>query len=187
MKIIFAQGNPGNQYEKTRHNIGWMVIDKLAKQLNAAFIHKPKFSASIAESSLNGEKILLVKPLTFYNDTGVSARALIDFYKISTKDILVLHDDLMIDFGKLRIRLSGRDAGNNGVKSLNAYLGKDFARLRIGIYTILRNKIHDKDFVLKKFTKDEIQLIEEKIIPQSIKIIHDFINDNLEPTSWSAL
>ncbi len=94
---------------------------------------------------------------------------------------------LMIDFGKLRIRLSGRDAGNNGVKSLNAHLGKDFARLRIGIYTILRNKIHDKDFVLKKFTKDEIQLIEEKIIPQSIKIIHDFINDNLEPTSWSAL
>ena len=187
MKIIFAQGNPGNQYEKTRHNIRWMVIDKLAKQLDADFIHKPKFSASIAESSLNGEKILLVKPLTFYNDTGVSARALIDFYKISTKDILVLHDDLMIDFGKLRIRLSGRDAGNNGVKSLNAHLGKDFARLRIGIYTILRNKIHDKDFVLKKFTKDEIQLIEEKIIPQSIEIIHDFINDNLEPTSWSAL
>ena len=174
MKIIFAQGNPGNQYEKTRHNIGWMIIDKLAKQLDAAFIHKPKFSASIAESS-------------FYNDTGVSARALIDFYKISTKDILVLHDDLMIDFGKLRIRLSGRDAGNNGVKSLNTHLGKDFARLRIGIYTILRNKIHDKDFVLKKFTKDEIQLIEEKIIPQSIEIIHDFINDNLEPTSWSAL
>lgn len=187
MKIIFAQGNPGQQYQQTRHNIGWLIIDALASQTNAQFTAKPKFYAAIADIKLHSERILLVKPTTFYNQTGQSARALIDFYKLTNNDILVLHDDLAIDFGKLRIRQQGRDAGNNGIKSLNAHLGTNFARLRLGIYSPLRDKIHDADFVLKCFTNDELNQINNKIAPAALALIDDFISGKLEPTSTDAL
>ncbi|MEP6710637.1 MAG: aminoacyl-tRNA hydrolase, partial [Candidatus Saccharibacteria bacterium] len=134
MKLIFAQGNPGDQYNTTRHNVGFAILDALAKKFEASFTSKPKFFADIAELNIEGEKILLVKPATFYNETGKSARALVDFYKLApATDVLVVHDDLALPFGTLRTREKGSDAGNNGIKSLNAHLGPDYARLRIGI------------------------------------------------------
>jgi PTH1 family peptidyl-tRNA hydrolase len=156
MKIILAQGNPGSEFTSTRHNVGFYMIDQLASAHGAAFVPKSKFYADIAEVVIGGEKILLVKPTTYYNETGRTARALVDFYKINpASDLLVIHDDLALPFGTIRTRPSGSDAGNNGIKSLNAHLGEHYCRIRVGIYNELRDRIPDADFVLGKFTSNE--------------------------------
>lgn len=184
MKVIFAQGNPGAQYANTRHNVGFLIVDSLAKQHNADFFKKPKFHSDIAEISLAGEKVLLVKPATFYNETGQAARMLVDFYKLDpSTDFLAIHDDLSLPLGTIRIREKGRDAGNNGIKSLNAHLGSNYARIRIGIYNDLRDRIHDADFVLSNFTKDEAQALAESITPKAIDLIDAFCAGKIETTS----
>jgi len=110
VKIIFAQGNPGPDYAGTRHNIGFISIDTLANKLEAGWTNKPKFHALIANGTIGSEKVLFIKPTTFYNETGVSARKLIDFYKIDpAKDLLVIHDDLALPFGTIRVRGRGSD------------------------------------------------------------------------------
>lgn len=173
MKIIFAQGNPGNQFATTRHNIGFIFADMLAKKYEIEFVKKPKFHADIAETSLKGEKVLIVKPTTFYNETGVSARSLIDFYKLDPSiDFLVMHDDLALPFGTIRTREKGSDAGNNGVKSLNAHLGLNYKRIRIGAYQELRDRINDVDFVLGSFSKDE-----QKVLPKIFAALEHFIDN----------
>ncbi len=182
MKIIFAQGNPGSHYTHSRHNAGFLMIDQLAKQWGIEFAKKPKFHADIAETMIDGEKVLLVKPTTFYNETGQSARLLVDFYKLSpAHDFLAIHDDLALPFGTIRTRKSGQDAGNNGIKSLNAHLGIHFARIRIGVYHELRDRIPDADFVLAPFTVKEKNALAD-IYPVVERFVHDFIKDSFEPT-----
>jgi PTH1 family peptidyl-tRNA hydrolase len=184
MKIIFAQGNPGAQYATTRHNVGFLILDELARRQHTEFIKKPKFHATIAEVTIAGEKVLLVKPATFYNETGQAARMLVDFYKLhSATDFLVIHDDLALPLGTIRIREKGRDAGNNGIKSLNAHLGSTYARVRIGIYNELRDRIHDADFVLSNFTKAEADVLHESITPKVIELITSFCAGTIETTS----
>ncbi|NTW61269.1 peptidyl-tRNA hydrolase, partial [Candidatus Saccharibacteria bacterium] len=112
MKIIFAQGNPEPRYSGTRHNVGFAVLNELAHNLNLKWEDRPKFSAHTAEATIAGEKVLLVKPTTYYNETGLSARKIIDFYKLDpTADLIVIHDDLALEFGIIRVRQGGRDAG----------------------------------------------------------------------------
>jgi PTH1 family peptidyl-tRNA hydrolase len=184
MKIIFAQGNPGAQYANTRHNVGFLIIDTLAARHRADFVKKTKFHADIAEIAIAGEKVLLVKPATFYNETGQTARMLVDFYKLNpSTDLLVIHDDLALPLGTLRIRDKGRDAGNNGIKSLNAHLGSNYARIRVGIYNDLRDRIHDADFVLSNFTKNEADALKDTISPKVIELIDAFCAGNIETTS----
>ena len=184
MKIIFAQGNPGAQYATTRHNVGFLIVETLATQHAVDFIKKPKFHADIAEVRIAGEKVLLVKPATFYNETGQAARLIVDFYKLNpATDVMVLHDDLTLPLGTLRIRESGRDAGNNGIKSLNAHLGANYTRVRIGIYNELRDRIHDADFVLSNFTKTEADTLQETISPKVIELVESFCAGRIEATS----
>ncbi|HEX7484459.1 MAG TPA: aminoacyl-tRNA hydrolase [Candidatus Saccharimonadales bacterium] len=184
MKVIFAQGNPGTQYKNTRHNVGFLVVDSLASQHRADFIKKPKFHAEIAEVNIAGEKTLLVKPSTFYNETGQSARLITDFYKLSVKDdFLVIHDDLALPLGTLRVREKGSDAGNNGIKSLNAHLGANYSRIRVGIYNDLRDRVHDADFVLSGFTKAESDVLSSTITPKVIELIEAFCAGSLATTS----
>ena len=121
MKVILALGNPGEKYTYTRHNAGFLIIDQLAAGQSAQFSNKPKFFSDIAELNVSGEKILLVKPNTYYNEVGIAARALMDFYKLTLDDVLIIHDDTALDFGKIRVRKGGRDAGSNGLKSLHAH------------------------------------------------------------------
>lgn len=183
MKLIFAQGNPGNEYASSRHNMGFAALDGFSKEKGTSFISKPKFFADIAELGVNGEKVLLVKPTTFYNETGKSARALIDFYKLTPEtDMLVVHDDLALPFGTLRTREKGSDAGNNGVKSLNAHLGPDYARLRIGVSTELRGRMDDAAFVLSRFSKEESEQLKD-IYKKTTLIIDAFIAEDFEITS----
>ena len=183
MKVILALGNPGDKYVHTRHNAGFLIIDQLAAEQSAQFSNKPKFSADIAELNISGEKILLVKPTTYYNEVGIAARALMDFYKLTLDDVLIIHDDTDLDFGKIRVRKGGRDAGSNGLKSLHAHIGADFWHIRIGTDNLLRRQIGDVDFVLSKFNTDERKILRDWTIPKAIKLIGTFLDDTIEPLS----
>ncbi|MCL2451462.1 aminoacyl-tRNA hydrolase [Candidatus Saccharibacteria bacterium] len=158
MKLIIFLGNPGLKYRKTRHNIGFMAGDFYAKHRRVKFKNSPKFGAALAEiieTTNESEKILLVKPQKFYNLTGEVVATLAKFYKIPTKDILVICDDLNLPFSKIRLRQQGSDGGNNGLKSIIAHLGSDFARLRIGTANHLAATTRDTDYVLGKFSRSE--------------------------------
>lgn len=184
MKIIFAQGNPGQQYDRTRHNIGFYVIDQFAKKHDLKWSDKPKFNCQTTDVTVKGEKLILVKPTTFYNETGVCARKLVDFYNLNTaEDLLVIHDDLALPLGTIRTRPQGSDAGNNGIKSLNSHLGPDYHRIRIGVWNELRDQMDDADFVIGKFSKDEQEQLENDITPHVIRQIEEFGQGPLNPTS----
>ena len=198
MKVILALGNPGEKYVHTRHNAGFLVIDQFAAEQNAHFSNKPKFFADIAElnnvklaSTANAksrtaspqEKVLLVKPTTYYNEVGIAARALMDFYKLTLDDVLIIHDDTALDFGKIRVRKGGESAGNNGLKSLHRHIGSDFWHIRIGTDNLLRRQIGDVDFVLSKFNADERTILRDWTIPESIKLTEAFLNSTIEPLS----
>lgn len=182
MKLILAQGNPGANYAKTRHNVGFLAFDFISKQQKLTFQPKPKFYADIAEVN-DEEKILFIKPTTFYNETGKAARAIADFYKIPSSNILVIHDDLALPFGTIRTREKGSPAGNNGIKSLNAHLGEQYARIRIGIWSELADKMDPADFVLANFNSDEMNRLNNDILPKVAVLIQDFITDSHTSTS----
>lgn len=185
MKIIFGQGNPGARYAASRHNVGFMMLDSLAKEWEVSFSSKSKFQAEIAETSRDGEKILLVKPTTFYNETGNAAHALIDFYKLDpAQDFLVIHDELALPFGTIKTRQTGSDAGNNGIKSLNSHIGNSYARIRIGIYSPLRDQMDDADFVLGRFSSNEQALL-KNLTPQVSTIVSEFIHGTFSATKTS--
>lgn len=188
MKIIFAQGNPEPEYTSTRHNIGFSILNKLADSLKVEWIKKTKFNSFVAETKVGEEKVLLVKPNTYYNETGVALRKITDFYKINIcDDLLVIHDDLNLPFGSIRVRNSGSDGGNNGVKSINDHVGKDYPRIRIGISNSLHNKIDDADFVLSKLNAKESKYLKESLTPKMIDLIEQFCNQTLVITSYKNI
>lgn len=186
MKIIFAQGNPEPEYTSSRHNVGFAILNSLAEEFNAKWSEKPKFFAFTAELTIDDEKVLLVKPTTYYNETSASARKFIDFYKLDqSTDFLVVHDDLALPFGTIRIRQKGSDGGNNGIKSLNSHINSNYTRIRVGIGNDL--KIEDTDLVLSKFNAEESKQLKDKIIPQAIDLIKQFCNGTIESTSYKIL
>lgn len=180
MKLILAQGNPEPRFDNTRHNIGFFVIDHIADRYNAKWIEKSKFHASLAEVTIGDQKVLLVKPHTFYNETGRAARSLIDFYSLNAaSDVLVIHDELALPIGTIRTRKQGSDAGNNGIKSLNSHIGLDYHRIRIGISNEHRMAGDDMNFVLSKFSKAEQDTLVAEL-PEIEKYIDAFVAGNLE-------
>ena len=182
MKLILAQGNPGAEYAASRHNVGWIVLDRYAADQGAAFRAMSKFKSDIAEFSVADEKVLLAKPTTFYNLTGEAAQAIASFYKLSPEDTLVIHDELALDFGVIRTRRGGSDAGNNGIKSITAHLGPDTARLRIGITRERPAGMSDADFVLSRLSTDE-QAILDQLAPRIADILNAFIKGGFEATT----
>ncbi|MCL2174090.1 aminoacyl-tRNA hydrolase [Candidatus Saccharibacteria bacterium] len=176
MKLIVFLGNPGLQYRQTRHNIGFMVGDFYAKQRRVKFKKSPKFGAAIAEITDSNEKIWLVKPQKFYNLTGEVVANLTKFYKIPTSDILVVCDDLNLPLGKIRLRQQGSDGGNNGLRSIIAHLGSDFARLRIGTAGARTVVVSDSDYVLGRFSRDERAAL-PAILEPAATMIDQFVNE----------
>ncbi|MBZ4221170.1 aminoacyl-tRNA hydrolase [Bacillus wiedmannii] len=155
MKLIVGLGNPGREYELTRHNIGFMAIDELAKRWNIS-LNEQKFKGIFGAGFVNGEKVILLKPLTYMNLSGESIRPLMDYYKIDVEDFVVLYDDLDIPVGKLRLRMKGSAGGHNGVKSTISHLGtQEFQRIRMGIDRP-KNGMKVVDYVLGRFTSEEI-------------------------------
>lgn len=179
MKIIFAQGNPGVIYSKTRHNAGFMVIEYYANMYDINWHKNAKFDAHIAELLTPNEKVLLVKPDTFYNNSGSVISKIIEYYKIDAQeDLLIIHDELMLPFGTIRLRASGRDAGNNGIKSIISQIGTKFHRIKIGIENESRQLMDADQFVLGSFSQEESDTLQDKILPQMCILINDFIANN---------
>ncbi len=188
MKILLAQGNPGPDYAYTRHNVGWLLLDLYADKYDAPFKPEKKFFADIATLSIAGEKVLLVKPTTFYNETGRTARALVDFYKLTpSEDVLILHDDIALPIGTVRVRPDGSDAGNNGIKSLTAHLGPDYWRIRVGIYDSTRPQTGAVNFVLGTFSKASLEAIKKDILPYVETKITEFIDGSITSSSATVL
>lgn len=179
MKIIFAQGNPGAQYARTRHNIGFFVLERLAEQHDAPWKKSRITAAETAEFTLHGEKIMLVKPQSFYNDTGAVAQSLLHYHKLSPQALLVIHDELALPFGTIRIRESGSDAGNNGIKSLIQHLGPNFWRIRVGIWNDQRDRMDDANFVLSAFSEEERAQLTD-ITEKAVASIDSFITGSLK-------
>ncbi|MED0962829.1 aminoacyl-tRNA hydrolase [Bacillus paramycoides] len=162
MKLIVGLGNPGREYELTRHNIGFMAIDELAKRWNIS-LNEQKFKGLFGAGFVNGEKIILLKPLTYMNLSGESIRPLMDYYKIDVEDFIVMYDDLDIPVGKLRLRMKGSAGGHNGVKSTISHLGtQEFQRIRMGIDRP-KNGMKVVDYVLGRFTSEEISGVNQSI------------------------
>ncbi|HHT7222039.1 TPA: aminoacyl-tRNA hydrolase [Bacillus cereus] len=162
MKLIVGLGNPGREYELTRHNIGFMAIDELAKRWNIS-LKEQKFKGVFGAGFVNGEKVILLKPLTYMNLSGESIRPLMDYYKIDVEDFVVMYDDLDIPVGKLRLRMKGSAGGHNGVKSTISHLGtQEFQRIRMGIDRP-KNGMKVVDYVLGRFTSEEIPDVNHSI------------------------
>lgn len=161
VKLIVGLGNPGPEYEQTRHNVGFMVLDALARKFGAE-IRRRKFNALTEEVVDGPDRLLLLKPQQYMNRSGRGAADAAGFYKIAAEDILVVTDDLALEVGRLRMRPKGSAGGHNGLKDVIAALGTDaFARLRIGIGA--RGSKDAADYVLSRFSADERALIEEAV------------------------
>ncbi len=167
MHLIIGLGNPGKKYKNTRHNLGFIFLDKLQEKWSfPVFKLNKKFNAEISQSEWKNEKIILVKPQAFMNLSGEAVKKLLDFYKITADDLLVIHDDLDIVCGKYKLATNSSSAGHNGVQNIIDQLGtKKFARLRIGIKsekkTAASPQPEASDFVLEKLTKEELKKISE--------------------------
>ncbi|MBR4694093.1 MAG: aminoacyl-tRNA hydrolase [Bacilli bacterium] len=176
MKLIVGLGNPGKEYENTRHNVGFMIVDNYLKTDD----WKEKFKALYHEERINGEKVLFVKPLTFMNLSGDAVVEFVNYYDIDLDDIMVIQDDMDIAFGSFKLKKDSSDGGHNGIKSIINRLGsKNFARLKVGLS-------HDKsmdtrDYVLGKFSKKDMETFEGMFETYN-KVINCFIKDGIERT-----
>ena len=173
MFLFVGLGNPAPNSENNRHNIGFKIIDainskfKLSKQ-------KPKFKGLLTTGNINEKKVYAIKPLTFMNNSGICIRELIEYFKIEAENIIVFHDDLDIDFGKIKTKFGGSSAGHNGIESIDKFIGKDYSRVRIGIGKP-NDKIAVSDYVLKDFDDDEKLELEtlKNNITENIAILID--------------
>mgnify|MGYP003593607736 CR=1 FL=1 len=160
MFLIVGLGNPGKEYEDTRHNIGFKVVDNIAKEYNIE-INRQKFKGAYGEGFINGKKVMLLKPTTYMNLSGESVREVLDFYNLESNEILVIYDDISLDVGRLRIREKGSAGGHNGIKSIIAHVGNDiFPRIKVGVGQPNLNLVKH---VLGRFTKEEMTILDESI------------------------
>ena len=155
MLLVVGLGNPGAGYARNRHNVGFMAVDEIVRR-HSFGPYRAKFHGDVAEGQIAGEKVLVLKPQTYMNESGRAIQAAMTFYKIAPEDVIVLHDELDLAGGKVRVKRGGGHAGHNGLRSIHAHVGAGYARVRIGI-----GHPGDKDrvigHVLKDFSKDEEQ------------------------------
>ena len=170
MKLIVGLGNPDKEYDMTRHNIGFYYLDLFVKKLNLSY--KEKFKGLYIKTKINNIDVILLKPLTYMNLSGECVRQFVNYYKIKSEDILVIHDDLDMEFGKIKLKANGSSGGHNGIKNIILNINDiNFKRLKIGISN---NKLMDtKDYVLGKFNKEEIEILKNKE-ETIINILYDY-------------
>lgn len=178
MKLIAGLGNIGEEYCFTRHNAGFMVLDKLALKNNLSFKEEKKLKTYILKFKYGNEDIILVKPTTYMNLSGEAIRAVKDYYKIDINDIFIIYDDISLDLGKIRFRSNGSDGGHNGIKSIIKHLGtKDFNRLKIGIGP--QPNIPSENYVLGKFSKEQLEKLKE-VLNLSINAMEFFLDNDIQ-------
>ena len=159
MLLLVGLGNPAPNSENNRHNIGFKMIDAINKKFGLSK-QKPKFKGLLTTGNISGIKVYAIKPLTFMNNSGICIRELIEYFKIDAEDVIVFHDDLDIDFGKIKVKFGGSSAGHNGIESIDKFIGKEYSRVRIGIGKP-KTKIDVSDHVLKDFDNDEMLELEK--------------------------
>ena len=171
MLLFVGLGNPTPDSENNRHNVGFKIIDSINKKFGLSK-QKPKFKGLLTTGNIGKEKIYAIKPLTFMNNSGICIRELIEYFKIEAEDVIVFHDDLDVEFGKIKTKFGGSSAGHNGIASIDKFIGKDYSRVRVGIGKPKGN-IEVADFVLQNFDDEESSNIEEilKNITDSISIL----------------
>ena len=173
MLLLVGLGNPTPDSENNRHNIGFKMIDAINQKFSLSK-QKPKFKGLLTTGNIDEKKIYAIKPLTFMNNSGICIREIIEYFKIEPENIIVFHDDLDIDFGKIKAKFGGSSAGHNGIESIDKFIGKDYSRVRIGIGKP-KMKTNVSDHVLKDFDDDEILQLNEitNNIIHSISILID--------------
>lgn len=160
MYIIAGLGNPTKEYDKTRHNVGFSVIDALADQYNID-VSERKHKALCGRGAIEGQKVVLMKPQTFMNLSGESIRAAVDFYKVDPEDIIIIYDDISLEPGQLRIRMKGSAGGHNGIKNIIAHLGtQEFPRIKVGVGA-KPPRMDLADYVLSRFSQGEQRLMDD--------------------------
>ncbi|MFQ7000298.1 MAG: aminoacyl-tRNA hydrolase [Clostridium sp.] len=160
MFLIVGLGNPGREYENTRHNIGFATIDIIAEKYNID-VNRTKFKGEYGEGFINGNKVILLKPYTFMNLSGESVREAIDFYKLTEEEVLIIYDDISLEVGRLRIREKGSAGGHNGIKSIINHMGTDvFTRIKIGVGAPKGDLVNH---VLGKFSKEEVNILKQTL------------------------
>lgn len=175
MKMIVGLGNPGKKYENTKHNAGFMVVERLAAEHGAVF-KKNTFEAEVADYFVNGEKILLVKPMTFMNESGRAVGPLMTYFGVQLEELVVIADDLDMELGKLRLRQKGSAGGHNGLKSIISHIGtQEFNRIKIGIGRPNGKTV--VNHVLSSFDKDESAVIADSVA-RAGEAVDDFVSGN---------
>ena len=171
MLLFVGLGNPTPDSENNRHNVGFKIIDSINKKFGLSK-QKPKFKGLLTTGNIGNEKVYAIKPLTFMNNSGICIREVIEYFKINVEDIIVFHDDLDVEFGKIKTKFGGSSAGHNGIASIDKFIGKDYSRVRVGIGKP-KNNIEVADYVLQNFDDDEIIGIEKisKNITDSISTL----------------
>ena len=171
MLLFVGLGNPTPDSENNRHNVGFKIIDAINKEFGLSK-QKPKFKGLLTTGNIGSKKIYAIKPLTFMNNSGICIRELIEYFKINAEDVIVFHDDLDVEFGKIKAKFGGSSAGHNGIASIDKFIGKDYSRVRVGIGKP-NNGIEVADYVLQNFNEDESVGIQKisKDITESISIL----------------
>ncbi|MEK7369781.1 MAG: aminoacyl-tRNA hydrolase [Planctomycetota bacterium] len=177
MKILVGLGNPGEKYTKTRHNLGFMVVDRLAKRFGVE-VGKRQFKALIGKIPLDDDRLILVKPLTYMNHSGLSVKGVLNHYACSIDSLMVICDDLNLPLGRLRIRRKGSSGGHKGLESIIHSLGStEFPRLRIGLG--LPSQGQASEYVLTPFPKEETGVIDEAL-EQACKVVIDWMHGGID-------
>lgn len=175
MKLIVGIGNPGKQYENTRHNVGFMALDRIADHYNVSF-DESKFKSVYTTIRVRNERVILMKPETYVNLSGSAVLSMMNYFNIDVEDVLVIYDDLALPTGKVRVRYKGSGGGHNGISNIIDYLKtKEFKRLRIGIDN---NPLFNRaDYVLGRFSKDDMQAL-DKTFKKLIDVPQDFVSES---------
>ena len=180
MLLFVGLGNPTPDSENNRHNVGFKIIDAINKKFGLSK-QKPKFKGLLTTGNIEGEKIYAIKPLTFMNNSGICIRELLEYFKFDPEDVVVFHDDLDVEFGKIKAKFGGSSAGHNGIASIDKFIGKDYSRVRIGIGKP-KIPIEIADYVLQNFEEEELNGID--IISENItEAIGDLIKKQLDSFS----
>ena len=171
MLLFVGLGNPTPDSQNNRHNVGFKIIDSINKEFGLSK-QKPKFKGLLTTGNIGNKKVYAIKPLTFMNNSGICIRELIEYFKIDAEDVVVFHDDLDVEFGKIKTKFGGSSAGHNGIESIEKFIGKEYSRVRIGIGKP-KNEIEIADYVLQNFDEEETLGIEKvsKNITDSISIL----------------
>jgi len=177
MLLLVGLGNPNPNNSNNRHNVGFLVIDKINVKFKLSK-QKPKFKGLLTTGNINEQKVFAIKPLTFMNNSGICIKELIEYFKIDVKDVFVFHDDMDIDIGKVKAKIDGSSAGHNGIHSIDKNIGKNYPRIRIGIGRPKKDST-GIDHVLDNFSDDEKQNV-EKVTNNIIESLSILINKDLD-------